>query len=98
MAFKNVEVVFRPDTTQSVAVSGSSAATPAGVGTQTYAVRLFSTTDCFVKIGSSGLSATTSDMPLPASKPEYFRVTPGQYVAAIQLTASGTLYVTELTH
>jgi hypothetical protein len=98
MAIRNVEPIFRPDTTQSVAVSASSAATSAGIGAQSYAIRLFSTTDCFVKLGPAGTTATTSDMLFPANHVEYFRATPGQYVAAIQLTANGTLYVTELTH
>jgi streptogramin lyase len=36
-------------------------------------------------------------MLLPANVVEYFRVTPGHKISGIQRTASGNLYVTEMT-
>jgi len=53
------------------------------------------TTSCHVSVGSSP-TATTCDAKLAAHAPEYFVVTPGQKVAAIRTTTSGTLYVSEV--
>jgi hypothetical protein len=81
--------------TQSVAVSGTSAQSTA-VSAATGYVRLFATTLCHIRIGSNP-TATTSNMPLGANVPEYFVVPSGMKVAAIQNSASGTLYITEVT-
>lgn len=90
------ETTYYPGTSQTVSVSGTSAATTNAVGSYINKVRLRSTTDCFIKFAKSP-TATTSDMFLPAGETEYFDVKPGQKVAAIQSSASGTLYVTEMT-
>ena len=63
---------------------------------QTTIIRLVSTTDCHIRFDGTP-TATTSQMYLPASVVEYFRVTPGQKVAVIQRAAGGNLYVTEMT-
>jgi hypothetical protein len=65
-------------------------------GTETYIVRVVCTTDAFIKIDNSP-TATTSDVFCPANTPEYFSITPGQKVSAVQSSAAGTLYVTEIT-
>lgn len=91
-----VATTYRPSTTQSKAYTGTSAAVTNAFGSQTYRVRLWATTDCHVVFAGSP-TATTSDMPLTARVPEYFSVNPGEKVAAIQDSAGGTLYVTELT-
>jgi hypothetical protein len=83
------------NSTISVSVSGTSAQSAALSGSTGY-VRLLSTTLCHVRAGSSP-TATTSNMPLPPYVPEYFAVTPGTKIAAIQNSASGTLYITEVT-
>lgn len=59
------------------------------------AVRLVSTTDCFVDIGLDPV-ATNSDMFLPAGVPEYFSLPPGGKVSAIQVSAAGTIYATPI--
>ena len=82
--------------TQTISVSGTSAATSTAFGDNTTIVRLVSTTDCHLRFGTSP-TATTSNMMLPANVVEYFKVTPGVKLAAIQRLASGTLYVTEMT-
>jgi hypothetical protein len=79
--------------TQSVSVSGVSAATGNAVGS--IIVRLMSTTACFVRADVAGGTALVTDLPLAANVPEYFTLNPGQYVIAITSGGSGTLYVTE---
>jgi len=87
--------VYRVDgTTQTVSVSGTSAAITNAVGTQTRAIRVAVTTDCHIKVATTPV-ATTSDPFIPSGTVEYFRITPGQKVAFIQNSASGTAYVTE---
>ncbi len=85
----------RLDTAQSVAYTGTAGTITNVVGAQTYKVRVTLTTAGFIKIGNTP-TATTSDTYMPADSPEYFTITPGQKVSAIQLTAGGTLYVTEI--
>jgi hypothetical protein len=80
--------------TQSVAVSGTSAQSAVISGATNY-VRLVSTTLCHIRAGSSP-TATTSNMPLVPYVPEYFAVNSGQKIAVIQNSSSGTLYITEV--
>jgi hypothetical protein len=85
----------RLSTSQDVAYTGSSAAS-AAFGAQTYKVRLLATTDCRVRISDGTPTAVATDTYLPALAAEYFTVTPGQKVAAIQQFSAGTLNVTEI--
>ena len=89
--------IYRPSTTQTVTTSGTSAATSNGFAAQTYAVRVTCTTDTHIVFGGSP-TATTGDVFMPAGVVEYFQVTPGQKLAAIQNASAGVVYVTELTH
>jgi hypothetical protein len=81
--------------TVSVAVSGTSAQSSA-LSTTTGYVRLLATTLCHLRFGSNP-TATTAHMPLAPYVPEYFTITPGTKIAAIQNSAAGTLYITEVT-
>lgn len=81
--------------TQSVAVSGTSAQSSA-ISANSGFVRLVSTTLCHIRIGSNP-TATTANMPIVPYVPEYFAVTAGQKIAAIQNASAGTLYITEVT-
>jgi hypothetical protein len=83
-------------TTQNVAYTGTAGTIANAVGSQTYKVRVACTTDAFIKIDNSP-TATTSDAPMFAGSVEYFSITPGQKVSAIQSASGGTLYVTEIT-
>jgi hypothetical protein len=85
----------RLGTTQSVAYSGTAGRIANPMGSQTYVVRVLCTTDAFVRIDDNP-TATTSDALLPAGAPEYFTITPGMKVSAVQLASSGVMYVTEL--
>jgi hypothetical protein len=65
------------------------------ISAQTYKVRVLVTTDAFVTTDGSTPSSTNGAY-VVASSPEYFTTTPGQSVKAVQVSAAGTLYVTEL--
>lgn len=78
---------------QNLAVGSSSVASTAFAQT-TRQVRLVSTADCYIAIGPSAV-ATTSSTFLPGGVVEYIQARPGDVVAAIQSTASGTLNITE---
>lgn len=83
-------------TNQTVSVSGTSAAVTNAFGNGTTIIRLVSTTDCYLKFGATP-TAVATDMLLPANVVEYFGATPGVKIAALQRSASGVLYVTEMT-
>ena len=85
----------RLGTTQSVAYSTTAGTIANPVGSQTYKVRVVCSSDAFVRVDDSP-TATTSDAFLPGGAPEYFTITPGMKVSAIQSSAAGTLYVTEV--
>ena len=65
-------------------------------------VYLYATTDCYVKFGTStSVAATTSDFFIPAGQMLPFAIRGDQaptysYIAAIQSSAAGTLYVSEM--
>lgn len=88
-----------PVTTQTVVVSGASAATTNALNKNTVVIRVVATTNCFLRIGTGTPTATSADMPLLANTPEYFRVDGAQTikVAALQMSSGGALYVTEMT-
>ena len=96
--FNHAIQALAPSTSQTVSVSSSSAATTNALAKSTVVVRLISTTNCFVKIGTGTPTAAVTDMFLPAFTAEYFRVNGNDTIkiAAIQLSASGSLYVTEM--
>lgn len=81
--------------TVQVAYTGTSARSGAigpGMGGKVL-VRLWPTTDCHWRAGGSTVAATTADEPL-AGGTEHFRlIAADSYVAAIQMTAGGTLHV-----
>lgn len=85
---------------QSVAYTSSQGASTA-VGKQTYAVMLCATSDCHIATGQGTPTAATTGAGstfLPAKVPIVIGVAPGDAIAAIQDSANGTLFVTELTH
>ena len=61
------------------------------------AVRLVSTTDCFIEISAAGTAAVAdTGLYLVALLPEYFQAPPNAKISAIQVSAGGTLYVTPM--
>ena len=96
--FNHAIQALAPSTTQTVAISGTSAATANALSKETVVIRVLATTACFIRIGTGTPTATTSDVPISANVPEYFRVNGNETikVAGIQLTSGGALYVTEM--
>lgn len=94
---RNNHTTYRPDTTQSITTSGTSAAISNAVGDQTYVVRIHATKACFVTFAGTP-TATTSHMFMADGQTEYFAISPGEKVAAIQSAEAGTVYVTEMTN
>jgi hypothetical protein len=81
-------------TTQTIAVSGTSAQSAAFSGASGY-IRVVATTFCHVRSGTNP-TATTSNMPICPYVPEYFAIGLGEKLAVIQNSAAGTLYITEM--
>lgn len=78
-----------------ITVSGTSAPS-AAFGTETYAIRIASSTACYYNVGDGTPVATTATAWFPANWIEYILVNPGQKVAFLQQTAGGVASVTEL--
>lgn len=85
----------RLDTVQKVAYTGT-AGTSSAIGPQCRRVRILVTTDAYIKISKAGTAATTSDTYVPGLAVEYFTVTPGESVSAVQVASNGNLFVTEI--
>lgn len=82
---------FAAKSTAYTGTAGSTATWNAGP----QGVLVWSTTDAYIRVGE-GVTATTSDTPIPANTPVPFFVPQGTgapwRVSAIQISASGTLY------
>lgn len=88
--------VGRLATVQSVSYTGTAGTIANAISNGVQKVRVAVTTDAFIYIGKR--DATTSDTPLAGgfASAEYFTCFPGEKVSAIQSSAGGTLYVTEI--
>lgn len=88
-----------PATGQNLTLGAASVPSTA-FGSQTYAIRVTSSGNCHLAIGSGTPAAVATDLMLKATDPAaYFRVAPGEKIAVIQDAAStGTVNVVELTH
>ena len=85
--------------TTAVSVSGTTAAgtltMPAAPMTSSVRVYNSATVTVFIKFGVAGITATTSDMPIPTGGVETFEVGPNiTTIAAITAGTAGTLYAT----
>lgn len=83
-----------------ITVSGVSARNSVAFSSTTRVISLYATTDVYVRLGGASVSATSSDHFFPAGT--YYDVAIGgdetghaTHVAALQVSASGTLYVSE---
>lgn len=86
---------LRPGVAQTVPV-GPESRTSAGFGSVTTVVRLVATSHCRFAFGDAP-AATEHSHYLPAGIPEYFRVVPGEKLAALRVAGDGVLYITEMT-
>ena len=93
--FMEYNATGRLSTHQSIAYTSAAGTISSAVGAHTFGVRVVATTAAYIKISQSP-TATTSDVYLPADKPENFVITPGEKVSAVRVTSSGTLHVTEI--
>lgn len=80
---------------QSVGYTGTAGTITTAITAGTQKVRVIVTTAAYVKIDKSP-TATTSDVYMVADSAEYFTITEGQKVSAIQVSSGGTLHVTEI--
>lgn len=85
----------RLGTHQSVAYTGTAGTITNAVTDQVTKIRVVVTSAAYVKVGNSP-TAATSDPYMPADSVEYFTVSAGMKVSAIQVSAGGTLHVTEI--
>jgi hypothetical protein len=86
---------YRWGTNQVVSFTSTSTATSTAFAAGVNTIRVVPTTSCHVVVGSSP-TATTSSPRIPAGVVEYMVIAPGQKLAAIRTTTSGTLHVTEV--
>lgn len=86
---------LRPDRAKTVVFTAASAASTPFAATTTV-VRLAATSHCCIVFGHNP-TASAAGHYLPAGAPEYFRVVPGEAVAAIRVAADGVLHISEMT-
>jgi len=87
---------FGLGTVQTVAYTGTAGAISNAVGSSTRMVRVWCSTDAHILIAASP-TADTNDTPVTGKAAEYFKVRGGiDKVSAVQQSAGGDLYVTEL--
>jgi hypothetical protein len=91
----HLQTTYRQGTHQKAAFTGTAGTISSGFGSQTKTVRVIVTAAAYVRIGNSP-TATTADMYMAADLPEYFTVSSGQKVSAVQVSAAGDLHVTEM--
>lgn len=84
---------LKPQTHQSVAFTGTAGTITNAVAAS--CVRVVCTAAAYIKIGTNP-TATTGDVYVSAGNAEYFRCEPGEKVSAVQVSAGGTLHVTEM--
>lgn len=85
----------RLGTHQNVAYTGTAGTIATAFSLGLKKARVVVTSAAYIKIGVAP-TATTSDVYIAADAPEYFSVMPGEKVSAIQVSAGGTLHVTEI--
>ena len=86
---------WKAGTTQVKAYTGTAGVIDNAVGSQTRVVRVVTTTAAHIAFGAAP-TATTSDVYMPAGVAEYFAITPGEKVSAVQVASGGNLHVTEM--
>lgn len=83
-----------------ITVSGTSARNSTAFATETQVVSLYTTEACYVEIGDSTVTATTSTHYMPAASSLFVSLLGGPdkatHIAAIQDTTGGTLYISEM--
>lgn len=85
----------RLGTHQSKAYTGTAGTIDNAITAGVQKIRVICTTAAYVKVDKSP-TATSADVYMAADAAEYFTVTEGMKVSAIQVSSGGTLHVTEI--
>jgi hypothetical protein len=90
---------FKPLNVNQTLSYGTSVGTASPVGSQTYAVMIHASSDCYVNFGTTGSAAASAIAGafLKADESYTFDCIPGQIISAIRKSADGTLEISELT-
>lgn len=94
--FAHTIQALRPGLVQNVAFDASASAASDAVGAGTRVVRVIASADCWVKFGAAPVAAAADSMRLKADREEWFRVSPGDKVAALGVAGSGSLNLVEM--
>lgn len=89
----------RQGVTQAIAVGAASAQLPTKFGTETWQIRLASTTGCYflvTEFAAPVAASASNGSYLPPNWVDYITVTPGETLTVIEASAAGTLTVTEM--
>jgi len=87
---------FRYGTTHVVAYTGTAARMSTGISDGCKLALVWCETDAHIAVGDNSVDATTSDKPITAKVDTPVVVNPGEFISAIQQSAGGNMYVTEL--
>jgi|TARA_R110000824_G_scaffold140275_2_gene306035 hypothetical protein len=91
-------MLYRPaGVTQAITTSGTSAQTASAISEQVYVASITASEDAYIVFGTNPTATSANGIFLLKDWPTDFSVRPGEKVAAIQVSAGGTVYVSELT-
>lgn len=85
-----------------IAYTGTAARNTTAFNSKTRIIALCATTDCYYKLGASGVTATSSDHFLPANQMFMPAIGGGKngdqstHISVVQVSSGGTLHVSEL--
>ncbi|MES3016220.1 MAG: hypothetical protein V4721_00515 [Bacteroidota bacterium] len=91
-----METTFKIGMTLPAVAYTDSAVQSAAVSLTTTKVRIWCSTDCFIKIGSNPTASATDGMPMSGGLPEFFDIRPGERISMIRQTVSGNGYITQM--
>ena len=96
MADDAISVVKTGSTIAFTGTSANVAIPKDSSGTTPKYIRLASTAACYVKIGASGVSAVAGDLLVQPADSVVLKVGRQAYIAALQVSAAGTLQISPL--
>lgn len=79
---------------QDVTIGAASVACTTAFGAQTFKVRIKVTSDCRIRIDKTP-TAISTDTYMSSGDVEWFTCNPGEKIACIQVSAAGTMNITE---
>jgi len=85
---------FVPGSTQNVSTGGASAEIALASENDSVRIENYGTNPCYIKLGFTGVTATTSDMVVRAGSTAYFYKGNKTALAHLQITGATTLSIT----